>query len=57
MVQPILSFKKILIFTKLSPKDKTVQSILSFKKYLSKRQYDSTHIVFLENFDQKTKKV
>ena len=32
-----------------------VETILSFKKILMNRQYGSIHIVFLENFDQKTK--
>ena len=31
-----------------------VQPILSFKKIFAERQYGSTHIVFFENFDQKT---
>ena len=31
-----------------------VQSILSFKKMLIKRQYGSAHILFLENSYQKT---
>ena len=42
-------------FRNVWPKDNTVQPILSVKKILVKRQYGSTHIVFFEKFDQKTK--
>ena len=41
-------------FRNVWPKDNTVQPILSVKKILVKRQYGSTHIVFLEKFNQKT---
>ena len=41
-------------FRNVWPKDNTGQPILSVKKILVKRQYGSTHIVFLEKFNQKT---
>ena len=42
------------LLTKFSAKDNMVQLILSFKKNLTKRQYGLTHVIILENFDQKT---
>ena len=48
-----MQFNAYSLFEKFSSMDYTFEPILSFLKVWKKRQYGSTDIVFLQNFDLK----
>ena len=48
-----MQFNAYSLFEKFSSMDYAFEPILSFLKVLKKRQYGSTNIVFLQNFDLK----
>ena len=52
--QKIIWFNAHSLSRKFWIKDDTVQSKLSFYKFLTKRQHGSTHAVFFDSFNQKT---